>query len=73
MFEGGGKYIGRDGKASELPATARSVELPPDALPSSSEFDRHLEAITISEGKRYQNCLVLLTILELNQLDRIYG
>mmetsp|Transcript_19075 Transcript_19075/g.19816 ORF Transcript_19075/g.19816 Transcript_19075/m.19816 type:complete len:568 (+) Transcript_19075:20-1723(+) len=46
---GGGRFIGKNGKVSELPVTAKSVELPADALPSGSEFDRHLEAITISE------------------------
>lgn len=45
---GGGQFIGVDGKVSQLPATARIVELPSDALPSGGEFDRHLEAITIS-------------------------
>lgn len=47
---GGGSYIGKDGKLSQLPATAIKVELPPDALPSGTEFDRQLEAITISNG-----------------------
>jgi hypothetical protein len=36
---------------TQLPVTARKVELPQDALPSGSEFERQLEAITISNGQ----------------------
>jgi hypothetical protein len=47
---GGGTYIGVDGSVKALPYQP-VVELPPDALPSGSEFDRRLEAITISNGR----------------------
>eukprot|EP00602_Paraphysomonas_sp_CaronLab_P007295 CAMPEP_0185035276 /NCGR_PEP_ID=MMETSP1103-20130426/26359_1 /TAXON_ID=36769 /ORGANISM="Paraphysomonas bandaiensis, Strain Caron Lab Isolate" /LENGTH=513 /DNA_ID=CAMNT_0027572283 /DNA_START=227 /DNA_END=1768 /DNA_ORIENTATION=+ len=44
---GGGNFIGRDGSVRALPPS-KIVDLPPDALPSEAEFDRRLEAITIS-------------------------
>ena len=50
LMTGGGHFIGVDGKMREHMPSANVVALPEDALPSSEEFNRHLEAITIGEG-----------------------
>jgi hypothetical protein len=51
-----------------LPATARKVELPQDALPSGSEFERQLEAITISNGS-FPDALHLSLMCESEFMD----
>ncbi len=52
---GGGKFIGKSGKALDMDFsynTEKEVafQLPEDALPSGQEMDRDLQAITISHG-----------------------
>jgi hypothetical protein len=47
---GGGKFIGRDGRAVDLPH--QEIDLPEDVLPSKEkELERDLEFITISDSK----------------------
>lgn len=44
---GGGHFIGKNGAVGAVDY-GKELELPPDALPSGAEMDRHLEAVTIS-------------------------
>ena len=55
LFSGGGKFIGKKGYVGE-PYVSKVIDLPSDALPSETEFDRNLNAITISHGKNKSYC-----------------
>ena len=47
---GQGKFIGKDGKETQLPeAYRRETIVPEDLMPSAGDLDRHLEAITLDE------------------------